>query len=76
MYLHVNRTYPSDSQNDYDILTRYVTVAFRQWYSVHEWIFARKSLASSLSFLLIDIFPFFPSLYCAFQLHADSKIQS
>ena len=42
MYLQVNRTYPRDMQNDYDILTRYMTVAITQWYSVH-WIFVRKS---------------------------------
>ena len=42
MYLHVSRTYPSDRQNDYDILTRYMTVVFTQWYIV-PWIFTRKS---------------------------------
>ena len=42
MYLQMNRRYPSDMQKDYDILTRYMTVAITQWYSVH-WIFARKS---------------------------------
>ena len=33
-------------------------------------------LASSLSLLLIEIFVFFPSLYCTFQQHVDSKTQS